>query len=54
MEEFPEIGQPKFKLFNHSRYSHEIFMVGKYEESMKFDKIWGIKMWSPTKAGPPA
>ena len=30
---------PKFKVFNHSSWTHEIFKVGKYEEKIKFGSI---------------
>ena len=29
----PQTDPPKFKLFNHSRWTHEIFRVGKYEKT---------------------
>ena len=37
----PSNAATKFKLFNHSRQTDEIFRRGKYEEQIKFDKIWG-------------
>ena len=37
----PKTGPPKFKLFNHSRLTNEIFRVGKYEEKIKYEKIFG-------------
>ena len=33
----PETDPPEFKLFNHSRWTHEIFRVGKYEK--KFSQM---------------
>ena len=38
-----ETGLTKFKLFNHSRETHEIFRVIKYKKKIKFDKIWGYQ-----------
>ena len=35
------MGPPNFKLINLTRYTHEIFRIGKYEEKITFDKIWG-------------
>ena len=26
--------------FNHLRWTHEIFRIGKYEGKLKFDRIW--------------
>ena len=40
----PQKGGPKFQLFNHSCYIHEIFRICKYQEKIKFDKIWDTKM----------
>ena len=47
----PQMGPPKFKLFYHSRYTHEIFRVGKYEEKIKFDLIWGYQNGGSTSNG---
>ena len=41
MEVPPKRGPPKFKLFNLSSWTHEIFKVNKYKGKIKFDKIWG-------------
>ena len=41
----PLMGPPKIKLSNHTCYTHEIFRVGKYEEKIKFDKIWVYQNW---------
>ena len=35
--------------FNHLRSTDEIFWISKYEEKIKFDKIWGIIMVGPFK-----
>ena len=37
------MGPKKFKLFNHLRQTHEIFIVGKYYKKIKFDKIFGCQ-----------
>ena len=37
------IEDAKFKLFNHSRQTHKIFRIGKYEKKIKFDKIRGYQ-----------
>ena len=34
------MGPPKIKLSNHTSKTNETFRVGKYEEKIKFDKIW--------------
>ena len=34
---------PKFKLFNCLSKTFEIFRIGKYEQTINFDKIWGYK-----------
>ena len=39
----PQTGRPKFQLFNHSCWAHEIFRICKYEEKIKFDEIWGYQ-----------
>ena len=43
-EGYPSKGGPKFQLFNHSCYIHEIFRICRYQEKIKFDKIWDTKM----------
>ena len=43
----PKRGPPKFKLFNLSSWTHEIFKVSKYKGRIKCDKIWGTKMGVP-------
>ena len=40
---FPLNGTPEFKLFSHSCFTHKIFRVGKFEEKIIFDKIWGCQ-----------
>ena len=35
------MGAPKFKLFNHSHKTDEIFRIDKYKLKIKYDKIWG-------------
>ena len=50
----PQTGLPKFKLFNHSRWTHEIFRKGKYDKSfpqtglskIQTFKAGHIKWWS--------
>ena len=44
-----EMGPTKFKLFNHSCYTHEILRVDEYRGKIKFDKIGNIKMGRPLK-----
>ena len=36
----PKQGPPKFKLFNLLSWTREIFRVEKYEEKIKFSKVW--------------
>ena len=41
--ENPKERPPNFKIFNHSRQTHEIFKVGKYAKKINFDEIWGYQ-----------
>ena len=46
------MGPLKFKIFNHSHYTLEIFKIGKYEKKIKCDKIWGyLNEGIPLKQG---
>ena len=40
---FPRTGPAKFKLFNHSRWTHKIFRVGKYKKK-RFPKRGSPKL----------
>ena len=43
MEGTPQMGPPKFQLFNRLCLAYEIFRICKYEEKIKFDEIWGYQ-----------
>ena len=43
MEDPPQKGPPKFKNFNHSRKTHEIFRIEKNKSKIKYNKIWGYQ-----------
>ena len=47
----PQTGPKKFKLFNHLRQTHEIFRVGIYKETIKFNKIWEYHNGGPLEWG---
>ena len=47
-----KMGQPKFKLCNHSGYTDEFFKIDEYKLKIKYDKIWGYHNESvPLKRG---
>ena len=47
------MGLPKIKLSNHTCLTHEMFRVGKYEEKIKFDKIWAYQNGGTVQTGSP-
>ena len=49
----PQTGPKKFQLFNHTCETHEIFRFGKYEEKIKFDKIWVYQNGGTPQTGSP-
>ena len=47
------MGLPKIKLSNHTCKAHEMVRVGKYEEKIKFDKVWVYQNGDTLKQGSP-
>ena len=45
----PQTGPPKFKLFNHTRWTHEIFRVGEYTQTFSQRGLSKTQTFKPFK-----